>query len=67
MAKEFLKNGAEVIARDGNIVLARWDAVAHPWVTWHVDAEDNAYWGRYFDNPGSAIKNFAERTAVKGD
>lgn len=60
---EHLKNGAEVIARDGGIVLAHWAGTVHPWVTWKVDREDNAYWGRYFANYDTALLDFVNRAA----
>lgn len=57
-----LKNGAEILVeaphrRDHNahIVLARWHDEL---VSWWVDGEYNAFWGRYGD---SAIPAFVER------
>lgn len=59
---EHLKNGAEVIARCGEIVLAHRPKTATPWITWRVDCEDNAYWGRYFTDYQTALMDFVNRS-----
>ena len=60
---EHLKNGAEVLARFNNIVLAKREGTVHPFVTWRMDADDNAYWGRYFANYETALFDLVKRGA----
>ena len=56
-----LKNGADLIAKYGDIVLASWDGHTFPYVTWKVDSEGNAYWGRYFADYNAALMDFVNR------
>jgi hypothetical protein len=62
-----LKNGATVIESTtigkDTIVLAKTSGY-HPFVTWRVDAEGNAYWGHYFAHKEEAEEDFIDR--VKG-
>lgn len=56
---EELKNGAKVLERKGDVVLASW---GKEYVTWRVDAELNAYWGHYFREYKDALADFRKRT-----
>jgi hypothetical protein len=60
--RDLLKNGAEVLKRRGDFVLARWDKGSRvELVTWGVDAEGNAYWGHYFDDLDAAFHDLNKR------
>ncbi len=67
MSAVTLRNGAEVIAQmplgDRMYVAAKWHG-AHPYVTWAVDDDGNAYWGKYFATQEEAISNLWERAAA---
>jgi hypothetical protein len=56
-----LNNGAEIIEQRGEVVLARWNS-PHPFVTWRVDDEGNAYWGHYFKTELEARYSFERRS-----
>ena len=64
-----LNNGAVVLAvfsdRDGHLVLAKRRDNFQPWVTWRVDYQGEACWGRYFDTLKFhlACKDFQQRIA----
>jgi len=60
-----LKNGATVLERSGDVVLAKQRLPdPAPYVMWRVDGDDNAYWGHYFLTLVEAAQDFAERTEV---
>lgn len=64
--KMLLNNGAEIIAKKpvkggGYIVMAKRDAAYHPFVTWFVDYENDAFHGHYFSDEGEAMDDFFER------
>jgi len=61
--QEILKNGAEVLSRHLDLVLATWTkgSRGQEWITWCVDEEDNAYWGHYFDSFEKAEADFVAR------
>jgi hypothetical protein len=65
-APKVLPNGAKVldykIYANGNIVaLCEFGVGYHPFVTWRLDEEGNAFWGHYFDNAEEAYRDFEER------
>ena len=66
MTTTTLKNGATVIAQlpsgDRTFVAAEWHGTM-PFVTWAIDDDGNAYWGRYFATRDEAIENLKERAA----
>ena len=64
--KLLLNNGAEIIARKpakggGYIVMAKREAVYHPFVTWFVNEENDAFHGHYFTNDDEAMTDFGDR------
>jgi hypothetical protein len=58
---ETLKNGAILVARSREHVLAFRTDGYHPWVTWRIDASGHTYWGHYFKNAFAAIDDFVAR------
>jgi len=64
-APKTLKNGAKVvdfrIYGSGEIIaLCEWHGY-HPFVTWRLDQEGNAYWGHYFETLEAAHADFEGR------
>jgi hypothetical protein len=62
-----LNNGAEVFALKGMkgrhwVVLAKTDQGIHPWVTWAVDQNGDAYWGHYFATQPEAYDDWEKRS-----
>ena len=56
-----LKNGATLLQREGNVVLAR---THRDYVTWEITDEGDCYWGHYFmDDLSEAMDDFRERVA----
>jgi hypothetical protein len=55
---ETLKNGATVLWKVKDIVLAQW---GNEFVVWRVDHEGNAFWGAYSGNRELAERRFKER------
>lgn len=44
------------------VVLAKVEFGAHPWVTWMFNKEDGGYfWGHYFETQEEAVKDYNER------
>lgn len=60
-----LNNGAVVALSsdlgDEYVVLAYWNGHTRPWVTWKVDKELNAAFGRYHTDQLVAINDYKER------
>jgi hypothetical protein len=56
---ETLKNGATVLWKVKDVVLAQW---GNEFVVWRVDPEGNAFWGTYCNgNRELAERRFKER------
>lgn len=49
--------------RNYRVVMAWYDGSPHPWVTWAIDDEGNAFWGHYHTRPDVAFADFQERIA----
>jgi len=49
--------------RSYRVVMAWYDGSPHPWVTWAIDDEGNAFWGHYHTRPDVAFADFKERIA----
>lgn len=63
MTTETLKNGATVIERRGDVVLAKF---RDEYVTWKTDDAGNAYWGHYHqDDLESAVAEFTKRAPAR--
>lgn len=59
--EEKLANGARVLERRGDTVLAQW---RNEYVTWRTDDAGNAHWGHYHGRAlQDALNDFNERTA----
>ncbi len=61
-----LNNGAEILAykriRNSHMVVcAKTEIGVHPFVTWAVDDNGDAYWGHYFLTEDEAMKDWRER------
>ena len=64
-----LPNGAEILQykhdhkNNRSVVLCKQEGKVQPYVTWVVDTDGNADWGRYFfaDQYEEAIENFKIR------
>ncbi len=54
---EKLKNGATLIAKDGERVLCMW---RKEYIIWTIDKEGNTFWGHYFPETAwkEAFKEF---------
>lgn len=56
---ETLKNGATVIERQNDIVLAKWYG---EYVTWAIDPSGDTYWGHYHNTDlEAAVQDFNQR------
>ena len=59
-----LPNGATVVAHKPGVILALWISETTPYVTWGCNDDTlDCYWGHYFDNFASAVKDFDERSS----
>lgn len=56
-----LKNGATLLERRGDCVLAMYTGHHHPFVTWRIDQDGNTFLGHYFQSLEQAAANFAVR------
>jgi hypothetical protein len=63
ITKPTLRNGAEVLAHNHEIVLAIFNGRL---VTWNYDAEGNCHWGHYFgEDVDAAHADFYKRIEGK--
>lgn len=60
---EILRNGAEVVAKSKDVVLAVRDGVFEPFVTWAMNDRGDTFWGHYFSDEDVAVSDFAARVA----
>lgn len=58
-----LKNGAALIERRGDVVLAK--TTGGSYVTWVIDESGNTFWGHYNRNLEEAVTEFAERAKAR--
>ncbi len=62
---EILPNGALVIARDGEVVLAMWDRIhGREYITWKGTNELGYHSGHYFMTICPAVQDYEERRSV---
>jgi hypothetical protein len=58
-----LSNGATVIARNGNVVLAHWNKGGRiEFVSWCVGDDGSCFWGYYSRDLREALDHFEERS-----
>lgn len=59
---KILPNGARVIERRGDYVLAHFEDNSYtPYVTWAINDRDETFWGHYHKTITEAAKEFEER------
>lgn len=57
-----LVNGATIVARRNDIVLAVWPrGDSFEYITWAIDSDGATRWGHYFDDVADAALDFNER------
>jgi hypothetical protein len=59
-----LKNGAILIARENDIVLAMWNrySVHMEYITWYIDEDGDTSGGQYFIDFKQAVNDFYKRS-----